>query len=354
MEDEMTGIVGPAMAAALPPHLRLLLLTDGKRISQVVHVLAELNVADQLADGPRTVAELAKATGTDTDALRRVLRVAASFGVFAEEPDGRYALSPLAEALRTDVPNSQRDLVLFNGDEMLWRSYGELLHTVRTGRPAFDKVYGRSFFAHLAAEPAAGRLFDRAMTQMSRATSALFVGQFDFDRFASIADIGGGNGLFLAELLGAYPEVRGTLFDQPEVVADAARRFAEAGVADRTTVVGGDFFGELPAGHDAYVLKAVLHDWHDPDAVRILRRVRAAIGDRPQARLLICEFLVAPTNRWDRGKLLDLDMLLRFGGRERNLDEWRVLLAEGGFRLVNDPVPGRWAVLECQAGTGDH
>ncbi|MEV4702085.1 methyltransferase [Actinoplanes sp. NPDC049316] len=347
MQDEdMIGVVGPAMAAVLPPHLRLLLLTDGKRISQVVHVLAELGVADHLADGPRTVADLAKATDTHPDALARVLRVAAGFGVFAEQEDGRYALTPVAEALRSDTPDSQRDLVLFNGDEMLWRSYGELMHTVRTGRPAFDKVYGRTFFEHLEAEPAAGRLFDRAMTQMSRATATLFVGQYDFSRYASVVDVGGGNGLFLTEILTAHPEVRGLLVDQPGVVAGAVERFAEAGVADRAEAVAGDFFAELPAGRDAYLLKAVLHDWDDDSAVRILRRVRDALT-APGARLLICEFLVAPSNRWDRGKLLDLDMLLRFGGRERDLSQWRVLLAEAGLTLLNDPVPGRWAVLEC-------
>jgi multifunctional cyclase/dehydratase/O-methyltransferase len=349
---DMTGVVGPVIAAHLPPHLRLLLLTDGKRISQVVHVLAELGVADELADGPRTVAELAKATETHAEALGRVLRVAAAFGVFAEEPDGRFALTPMASALRTGTPDSQRDLVLFNGDPMLWNSYGELMHTVRTGQPAFDKVYGHSFFTHLRAEPEAGRLFDRAMTQMSRATAALMIDAFDFGRFPRIVDVGGGNGLFLAELLADNPDSRGILLDQPAVVAEAGQRFAEAGLSDRAEVIGDDFFGDLPAGHDAYVLKAVLHDWHDPDALRILRSVRAALT-KPGARLLICEFLVAETNIWDRGKLLDLDMLLRFGGRERNLAEWRVLLAEAGFELVNDPVPGRWAVLECRVTDND-
>jgi multifunctional cyclase/dehydratase/O-methyltransferase len=186
------------------------------------------------------------------------------------------------------------------------------------------------------------------MTQMSRATAALFVGQYDFGRFGTIADIGGGNGYFLCELLRAYPDSRGFLVDLPEVVADAPQRFAEAGVGDRAEVIGGDFFGELPTGADAYILKAVLHDWNDPQAVQILRQIRTAMSGRPDARLLICEFLVAPTNQWDRGKLLDLDMLLRFGGRERDLSQWRVLLAEAGFELVNDPVPGRWAVLECR------
>ncbi|MFJ8107274.1 methyltransferase [Streptomyces sp. NPDC096132] len=344
----MTGVVGPAMAAALPPHVRLLLLTDGKRISRVLHVVAELDIAGLLADGPLTVADLAERTGTHADSLGRVLRVAAAFGVLAEEPDGRYTLTEVGQALRADVPGSQRDMVLYNGDEMLWRSYGELMHTVRTGRPAFERVYGHGFFEHLEADPRAGALFDRAMTGMSRATSRMLLDSYDFGRFPRLADVGGGRGLFLAELLARHPGVRGTLVDRPTVVEEAPKLFEEAGVADRVEVVPGDFFGELPAQHDAYVLKAVLHDWDDERAAAILRRIREALRDVPEGRLLICEFLVGPANEWDRGKLLDLDMLVRFGGRERTADQWHALLATAGFELVNEPVAGRWAVLECR------
>ncbi|MGW4206206.1 methyltransferase [Streptomyces sp. NPDC004726] len=344
----MTGVVGPAMTAALPPHVQLLLLTDGKRISRVLHVVAELGIADQLADGPFAVPELATRTGTHADSLGRVLRVAAAFGVFAEEPDGRYALTGLGEALRSDVPGSQRDMVLYNGDEMLWRSYGALMHTVRTGEPAFEAAYGHGFFEHLEKNPESGALFDRAMTGMSRATARMLLDGFDFGRFRRIADIGGGRGWFLAEVLKAHPQVSGTLVDRPSVVEEAAALFGDAGVADRVEVVPGDFFGELPPGRDAYVLKAVLHDWDDTKAVAILRRVREALDGSADGRLLICEFLVGPANQWDRGKLLDLDMLIRFGGRERGEDQWRELLATAGFELVNEPAAGRWAVLECR------
>lgn len=344
----MTGVVGPAMTAALPPHVRLLLLTDGKRISRVLHVVAELGIADELADGPLTVAELAERTSTHADSLGRVLRVAAAFGVFAEQPDGRYTLTDMSEALRSDVPGSQRDMVLYNGDEMLWRSYGQLMHTVRTGEPAFEAAYGHGFFTHLEQNPQAGALFDRAMTGMSRATTRMLLDSFDFGRFDRIADIGGGRGWFLAELLKDHPQVRGTLVDRPAVVEEAPKLFEEAGVADRVEVVPGDFFEQLPTGRDAYVLKAVLHDWDDERAAAILGRIRAALQDNPEGRLLICEFLVGPANQWDRGKLLDLDMLIRFGGRERGEDQWRALLATAGFELVNEPVAGRWAVLECR------
>ncbi|MGP3949166.1 methyltransferase [Streptomyces sp. 7N604] len=344
----MTGVVGPAMTAALPAHVRLLLLTDGKRISRVLHVVAELGIADELADGPLPVPELAERTHTHADSLGRVLRVAAAFGVFEEQPDGRYALTDLSEALRSGVPGSQRDMVLYNGDEMLWRSYGRLMHTVRTGQPAFEDAYGHGFFEHLEQNPQAGALFDRAMTGMSHATARMLIDGFDFGRFARIADVGGGHGYFLSEVLRHHPDVRGTLVDRPSVVEEAHKLLDEAGVADRAEVVPGDFFQELPPGRDAYVLKAVLHDWDDERAVAILERVREALADNPEGRLLICEFLVGPANRWDRGKLLDLDMLIRFGGRERGEDQWRALLAAAGFELVNEPVPGRWAVLECR------
>lgn len=351
--DTMTGVVGPALTASLPPHVRLLLLTDGKRISRVLHVLAELAVADELADGPLTVAELAVRTDAHPDSLGRVLRVAAAFGVFEEREDGRYALTDLSEVLRSDVPGSQRDMVLYNGTEMLWRSYGSLLHTVRTGRPAFEAVYQQDFFTHLEENPQAGALFDRAMTGMSRATARMLLDSYDFGRFLRLADVGGGRGLFLAEVLTRHPGSRGTLIDRPAVTGEAAGLLREAGVADRVEVVPGDFFEELPKGHDAYVLKAVLHDWDDRRAAAILGRVRDALAGRPNGRLLICEFLVGPANQWDRGKLLDLDMLVRFGGRERDADQWRALLAATGFELVNDPVPGRWAVLECRPVPAD-
>ncbi|MEV5985409.1 methyltransferase [Streptomyces sp. NPDC052051] len=344
----MTGVIGPPMAAALPPHVRLLLLTDGTRVSRVLHVIAELGVADQLAGGPLTVDELAERTGTHAESLCRVLRVAAAFGLFEEGSDGCYGLTELSEPLRSDVRGSQRDMVLYNGTDELWRSYGSLLHTVRTGEPAFEQVYGHGFFEHLEQHPRTGALFDRAMTGMSRATTAMLFDSFDFGRFTRLTDVGGGHGYFLSEILKRHPGVVGTLVDRPAAAEQARKLLEDAGVADRAEVVAGDFFQPLPPGADAYVLKAVLHDWADDDAVRILGRIRDALAGRPKGRLLICEFLVGPANRWDRGKLLDLDMMLRFGGRERDEEQWRTLLATAGLELVNDPVPGRWAVLECR------
>lgn len=344
--DEAVGVVGPTFAGLLPAHLRLLLLTDGKRISQVIQVLAELRIADLLVDGPLTTAQLATTTGCDPDALRRVLRAATGFGVFIEEEDGRYRNNDMSAGLISGTPTSQRELVLFNGDDMLSRSYHQLMYTVRTGRPAFPEVFGCSFFEYLSSHPEAARLFDAAMMQMSRTTGALLVEQCDLTGVGTVLDVGGGTGLFLAALLRANPSLRGCLFDLPDVVDATDPSLAAADLADRVEVRGGDFFDPLPDGFDVYLLKAVLHDWDDDAALQILTRIRQAM--LPTSRLLIGEFLVGEANTWDRGKLLDVDMLLRFGGRERDLPQWLSLLDHAGFTLTNQPPQGRWAVLDCR------
>ncbi|MCI3275057.1 acetylserotonin O-methyltransferase [Streptomyces cylindrosporus] len=325
---------------------RLMLLANGQRFSAVVYALAELNVADQLAKGPRPVAELAAAVGADEGALYRLLRCAALLGVFTELDGRRFALTPIAEGLRTDLPDGVRDAVLLDGSDFFWNSFGMILHSARTGRPAFDERYGTSFWTHLNDDPAAGAVFDDAMTTISRRLGGLFLDRLDFTRFPRLADVGGGRGYFLAEALRRNPGNRGVLFDRPQVVATAPDLLAERGVADRVEVVGGDFFADaLPTGCDGYVLKTVLHDWPDDKAVAILRRVREAIGDG-SGRLLVLEQVVAPGNTWDTAKFLDIDMLVVMGGRERNLDEWRELLWAGGFELECDDDAVGWAVLE--------
>ncbi|MFJ2578119.1 methyltransferase [Kitasatospora aureofaciens] len=349
--DTVTG--GPPHARSLPAPVRLILLTNGRRISEVLHVVAELRIADLLADGPRTITELAEQTGCHQESLYRVLRCAAAFGLLTEEAARRFAENELTVGLRSDIPFSVRDLVLYNGSDSVRRPYGELLHTVRTGQPAFEHVFGRPFFTHGAddrdtsdREAGSGALFDRAMTQMSRSTTHLFTSQYDFTRFSRIADIGGGHGFFLSAVLNTAPKARGLLLDQPHVVAAAPRHLAEEGVADRVEIVRGDFFRPLPSGCDAYLVKQVLHDWDDDHAVRILRGVRTALGDRTDGRLLVFDHVVAGPNDWDQGKFLDVDMMLRFGGRERTLPEWQDLLAAAGFALANEPAVGRWAVIE--------
>ena len=326
----------PPDPAQLPEPAQLLLMLFGKRLAQCLYVAAKLGVADLLIDGPKPIDELAAATGCQPRPLYRVLRALATHGVFAELPDQRIALTPLAQYLRSDTPGTIRHMAIFTGDESMWRPYGNLLHTLRTGEPAFRHVFGQDVFAYMEARPELAAAFNDAMTAFSQQFSHAIANSFDFSRFGVIADIGGGHGYLLSAILHANPAACGVLFDQPHVIASAPSALEGQGVADRVVLKGGDFFHEVPAGADAYILKMVLHDWNDADAEAILRCVRAAIGDRREARLLLMESVISPGNEWDMAKLIDIEMLVNLGGLERTAAEWQTILERAGFEIVGE------------------
>nr|BFE32947.1 hypothetical protein GCM10010200_051980 [Actinomadura rugatobispora] len=327
---------------------RLLYLTCGLRLAAVVTALAELGIADLTGGGPRGVAELAELSGAHPDALYRVLRCAASVGIMAELPDGRFESTPLAEALRSDRPFSLLPLAELSAQPFVTMSYGALAYSVRTGQPATTAALGSDIWRHFEDHPDEGECFDRVMTDLGRWETDRHLDAVRPERFGRIADIGGGHGHFLAAALRRAPDASGVLFEQPGVIPRVDPTLAAEGVLERVLRVGGDFFTDpLPDDCDAYVLKAVLHGLPDGRAERVLRAVRTAIGDR-DARLFVVEQVVSGGNRWDHAKFLDLDMLVLFGGRERRLDEWRLLLGRCGFELVNRPGEGHWTVLECR------
>src|SRR5918998_1631551 len=208
------------------------------------------------------------------------------------------------------------------------------MHTLRTGEPAFTHVFGQDVFAYMEERPELSAAFNDAMTTFSQQQAPVIANSFDFSRFGVIADVGGGHGYLLSAILRANPAASGVLFDQPHVIAGARSMLQGAGLSDRVVLVGGDFFCEVHEGADAYVLKTVLHDWSDADAEAILRRVRSAIGDRREARLLLIESVIRPGNAWDLGKLIDIEMLVTVGGRERTDEEWRTVLERANFEIV--------------------
>ncbi|GGT88637.1 methyltransferase [Actinomadura citrea] len=328
---------------------RLLYLTCGMRLAAVVSTLAELGVADLTASGPRSVTELATATDTVPDALYRLLRCAASVGILEEQPDGRFASTPLGDGLRADDPYSLLPLVLHSTRSFVTKPFGALAHSIRTGEPATVPTLGTDIWRFFEDNPEDGARFDRTMTTLGRWETERHLDVVGPERFGRIADIGGGQGHFLAAALRRAPDASGVLFERPYAVKAAAEVLDAQGVAERVTRIAGDFFTDpLPDDCDAYVLKAVLHNWPDERAAELLTAVRGAIGDRREARLFIVEHVVAEGNRWDHAKFLDLDMLVLFGGRERRPGEWRRLLARCGFALVDRPREGHWTVLECR------
>lgn len=330
--DRLTGGLRRDLGSTgLPPYAAVLRMALGAWVAQALYVAARLGVADHLRDGPKTAEELAATTGAHPQALYRLLRALASVGVFAEEEDGRFRLTRLAEGLRSDVPKSARWMLIMLGDEWHWRPWGHLIHAVQTGETAVEHVYGMDTFAYMREHPDAAAVFNKAMAVQVSVSHAEVIEAYDFSTLGTIVDVGGGSGALITAILKSYPRVRGILFDQPHVVAEAGERLATAGLADRCQTIGGDFFEGVPPGGDAYVCSTVIHDWDDGRAIAILKRCREVMP--PHGRLLLLESVVAPGNLPSLGKLLDLEMLVQTGGQERTEEEYRVLLAAAGFEL---------------------
>jgi hypothetical protein len=332
-ENGSTG-VDPA-----PSPATLLQMMTGYWVSQALYVAAKLGVADLLIDGPRPIEELAAATQSDAPSLRRVLRALASASVFTESRPGTFALTPLAALLQTGTPDSMRALAIMYAEEQ-YRAWGDILHSVQTGETAFERHFGTSYFAYLAQHPKADRVFNEAMTGWTTQLVDAVLDAYDFSQFKTVVDVGGSYGTLLAAILRSHPAARGILFDQPHVVATAGERLAVAGVAECCTIVGGDFFVEVPSGGDAYVLAQILHDWDDERSVAILRQCRSAMP--AHGKLLLIELVLPPGEEPFFGKWLDLHMLVMLGARERTAAEYEALFRAAGF------APGR--VIPTAAG----
>jgi O-methyltransferase domain/Dimerisation domain len=324
---------------------RLLQLFTGFVVTQALHSAVTLEVPDLVADGPVSVDDLAKRSGAHPDALHRLLRTLAAHGVFAEVAPAQFGPTALSRALETDTPGSMRPYILYLG-EMTYAAFRELEHSVRTGEPAFERVFGASLFDYMRARPDEGAKFDAAMAATSTGRVA---GLFDRDwsDAGTIVDVGGGNGTILREVLTRQPHLRGAVFDLPNAV-DGAEALLQAGeLSDRWTCIPGDFFEDVPSGFDVYLLSQILHDWDDERATVILRNCRAAIP--PHGRLIILEQVLPPGDAPHPGKILDLLMLvLTDGGRERSEPQWHTLLGSAGFAIERVAPSGRSGIIECR------
>jgi hypothetical protein len=322
--------------APIPPALKLRQLAFVMRASRALYAAAQLRVADFLANGAMTSVELATKTGTDAPTLRRLLRALVAHGVFEEQAPDRFCLNDVGELLREEVPGSQRAGVLFTAGEMRWQLWSDFLESVRTGQAAVERAFGQSVFKRFAENAEEAALFNQAMASFSAALSAPVIAAYNFSAFHQIADVGGGTGRFLADILIANPNLRGLLFDLPNVVAAAPPLLETSGVDGRCKVVAGDFFESVPAGADGYLLKQVIHDWDDARATAILASCRRAMA--PTAKLLIIERVMpekAEQGQAAEAYLLDLEMLVHTpGGRERTEAEFHKILAAAGLAMT--------------------
>lgn len=311
-----------------------------------VRVLATLRVPDLIGQGVTGLAALAGACAVDADALGRLLRYLVHRDVLSEPAPDEFALTAVGQLLCETGPAGQRGWLDLTGlGARMDLAYEGLLHSVRTGEPAYAAVHSRTFWSELDAEPTYRRYFDELMMSQQRLTAPQVAQHYDWSVVGHVYDVGGGSGALLTTLLHAHPHLRGTLVDRPAAAAAAADRIAASGLADRGDTVAGDFFAALPSGGDVYVVSRALTDWGDADATTILRRCAEAAGDT--GRVLIVEVL--PTEPYvPHLAPFDLQMLVVVGGRERSLADF-ARLADAAGLTVSQVLHGEngLTLIEC-------
>jgi hypothetical protein len=319
----------------------------GNQLQQAIHVAASLGVADVLAQGPLPAEELAARVGARADPLGRLLATLASFGIFALEPDGRFALTPTASLLRDGTPDSLRPFALWSGG-VSYQAFGDLEHSVRTGTPAFEHLFGMDFFDYLASHRDVGDRFDDVMAWNTRPLSAVIAAR-DFSRARTIVDLGGGRGELLAAILAAEPHLHGVLVDR-RITSRSRAVMAGAGVESRCELVLGDILQSVPEGGDVYLLKSVLHGLEDDRAVRVLANCRRAMAT--SAALLVIELVLPDGSDPSPARLMDLLMLVGCHGRERTQAQFETLFAAAGFDSISvSPSAQAFAVIETYVGS---
>ncbi|MEU5190160.1 methyltransferase [Streptomyces klenkii] len=328
----------------MPPHLRLMQLVAAKWITQPLVALARLDIADLLISGPRAVEDLADACGVKPDPLRRCLRATAAVGVFAELADGRYSLTPMGRHLASGTELSLRDFTLFLSDESTTRSFDRILDVLRTGRPSFEDANGKPLFDYLDDEPELRAIYQGAWAPLTAGVTRALMDTFDFTGFKVAADLGGGTGMLLRTILDAHPGIRGILMDRPEVVRHAHPDLITGSLAGRVELVAGTLPADVPPDADAYIIKNALHCLSQEAVTATLRAVRAAIGDRSDARLLLIESVITPGNGYDWGRFIDIEVMINCGGRVHTHAEWEELLTSCGFTLTDASglLPPQW------------
>ena len=323
---------GTAATPAPSPSQKVRSMIAGHLASMMLSVAAKLRIADHLREGPQSIATLAAATKTHEDSLYRLLRALTEIGVFSEEPAGTFGLNAAGEVLRSDVPGSLRVAAEVAGEPWMRGAWGGLLHSIKTGETSFDHIHGKGTFDFFAepAHRAEAALFDSNQAAGTRVGAQAVAEAYDFSTAGSVVDVGGGFGALLKAVMQREAGPKGVLFDLPHVIREAKTRF-DATLAPRVEFVPGDFFKAIPGGHDVYLMKYILLDWNDDRSRAILATTRAAMNGR--GKLLVVEVIVGPPNQ-PGGKVGDVMMLVRTGGRNRTEAEYRALLASGGFDVT--------------------
>jgi hypothetical protein len=317
------------MENSLPPKIIITQMIFGCVLTKAIHVAAKLNIADHLARGPMDCSELADKSGADKESLYRLMRALASVEIFSKDEKGKFSLTPLANCLKDDDPDSVKAMAISVGN-VFYKAYSELLFSVQTGEGGFLKAVGVPVFEYLSNNPEEGKIFDRMMTEIHGGETEPMVNTYDFSVFNTIVDIGGGNGEVISAVLNKNPHVKGILFDLPEVVTRSRQNISARGLGNRCKVDMGNFFESVSKGGDAYIMRHIIHDWNDADAITILSNCRKSMN--PGGKILVVEAVIREDNNPSPFKLLDLTMLL-VGGKERTSSQFENIFLQAGLKL---------------------
>ena len=342
----MSAAIAHAVAPALPPHVRLIEMGTAYWISKILYATAKLGIADHLAAGPRSAAELAGPLGAHAPSLHRLMRTLASLGILTERADQQFSLTTMGEALRTGAAGSARSTLLSFCSPWFASGFDNILHSLQTGKSGFEKAQGMPVFDYIGQYPEEALLLSEAMVGFHGEEPPQVAATYDFSSFKTIVDVGGATGNMLSAILARHSGPRGVLFDMAHVVSDAPAFLRSRGIVDRVTIEAGNFFSAVPTGGDAYVLSHIIHDWSEDQCLTILRNVRKAM--QPGGRLLIVEMVLPDGDEPHPGKVLDIVMLVMPGGQERTKAEYAALLAKAGFKLTRI-VPTNSAVSVVEA-----
>jgi ubiquinone/menaquinone biosynthesis C-methylase UbiE len=314
----------------LPPRIIMSQMIFGFVVSKAIYCVAKLNIADTLsAEGPMNSSALAARSGAHEESLHRILRALASIGIFREDEKGNFSLTPMGECLRDDSPDSVKAMALGVGD-VWFKAYTELLYSVETGKGGFEHAIGMPVFDYLTTHPEEGKIFDRMMTDIHGGETEPMIKTYDFSTFKTIVDVGGGNGEVITSILKSNKNLKGILFDLPEVINRARQNISSKGLEDRCKLETGNFFESVSKGGDAYIMRHIIHDWSDPDAVTILTNCRKAMN--PGGKVLVVEAVIQEGNEPSPFKLLDITMLM-VGGKERTKKQFENIFSQAGLKL---------------------
>jgi len=325
------------------PEDQMMQWITSKWITKPIYVAVELGIADLLHDVPLSVEELASKTGTHSPTLYRLLRALSSVGIFAEVDSGIFGMTPLAQCLLSDAMRPLARMFLSDWHDKAWNN---LVYTIRTGKPGFDHAFGKQAFKWMEENPEARSILDQGQGLKAITFAQAVMEAYDFTSIRSICDVGGGQGSFLIQLLTNYHHIQGIVADMPGAIVPAEKAIAKADLNKRCKAIPFDFLKETPPTCDVYFLVNVLHDWEDNICYRILENISQSMNT--ETRLLIIEYLLEPGPEFSIAKLLDIEVLVMGGGRERTNDEYKSLIDSVGL-TVSKVIPTNRgpALLEC-------